>query len=171
MASPKPSKAGQPGSIRVGIIMGSQSDWPTLKAAADMLAALGVRYESRIVSAHRTPDRMAAYARGAAGRGLKAIIAGAGGAAHLPGMVASMTTLPVLGVPVESRALKGLDSLLSIAQMPGGVPVATFAIGEAGAKNAGLHAAAILALSDAGLKKRLEAWRARQTKSVAKKPK
>ena len=151
--------------------MGSQSDWPTLKAAADMLDALGVAYESRIVSAHRTPDRMADYAKNAAGRGLKVIIAGAGGAAHLPGMVASMTTLPVLGVPVQSRALKGLDSLLSIAQMPGGVPVATFAIGEAGAKNAALHAAAILALSDPALKKRLDTWRAKQTKSVAKKPK
>ena len=151
--------------------MGSQSDWPTLKPAADMLAALGVAFESRIVSAHRTPDRMAAYAKGASARGLQIIIAGAGGAAHLPGMVASMTTLPVLGVPVESRALKGLDSLLSIAQMPGGVPVATFAIGEAGAKNAALHAAAILALSDAGVKKRLAAWRVKQTKSVAKKPK
>jgi 5-(carboxyamino)imidazole ribonucleotide mutase len=155
----------------IGIIMGSQSDWPTLKAAADMLDALGLGYESRIVSAHRTPDRMADYAKTATGRGLKVIIAGAGGAAHLPGMVASMTSLPVLGVPVQSRALKGLDSLLSIAQMPGGVPVATFAIGEAGAKNAALHAAAILALSDAGLKKRLDAWRAKQTKSVAKKPK
>ncbi len=155
----------------VGIIMGSQSDWPTLKAAADILDVLGVAYESRIVSAHRTPDRMADYAKTAAARGLKVIIAGAGGAAHLPGMVASMTTLPVLGVPVPSRALKGLDSLLSIAQMPGGVPVATFAIGEAGAKNAALHAAAILALSDAALKKRLDAWRAKQTKSVAKKPK
>lgn len=156
---------------RVGIIMGSQSDWPTLKAAADMLDALGVGYETRIVSAHRTPDRMADYAKSAGTRGLKAIIAGAGGAAHLPGMVASMTTLPVLGVPVESRALKGLDSLLSIAQMPGGVPVATFAIGEAGAKNAALHAAAILALNDAGIDKRLKAWRAKQTKSVAKSPK
>jgi 5-(carboxyamino)imidazole ribonucleotide mutase len=155
----------------IGIIMGSQSDWPTLKAAADMLDALGLGYESRIVSAHRTPDRMADYAKTATERGLKVIIAGAGGAAHLPGMVASMTTLPVLGVPVQSRALKGLDSLLSIAQMPGGVPVATFAIGEAGAKNAALHAAAILALSDAGLKKRLDAWRTKQTKSVAKKPK
>jgi 5-(carboxyamino)imidazole ribonucleotide mutase len=166
MAPPSTSKAAP-----VGIIMGSQSDWPTLKAAAGMLKALGIAFESRIVSAHRTPDRMADYAKGAAGRGLKIIIAGAGGAAHLPGMVASMTTLPVLGVPVESRALKGLDSLLSIAQMPGGVPVATFAIGEAGAKNAALHAAAILALSDAGLKKRLDAWRAKQTKSVAKIPK
>jgi 5-(carboxyamino)imidazole ribonucleotide mutase len=170
MAS-KTSKAPPVGIIPVGIIMGSQSDWPTLKAAADMLDALGVAYESRIVSAHRTPDRMADYAKTATGRGLKVIIAGAGGAAHLPGMVASMTTLPVLGVPVQSRALKGLDSLLSIAQMPGGVPVATFAIGEAGAKNAALHAAAILALSDTGLKKRLDAWRAKQTKSVAKKPK
>jgi len=155
----------------VGIIMGSQSDWPTLKAAADMLQALGVAFETRIISAHRTPDRMAAYAKEAAERGLQVIIAGAGGAAHLPGMVASMTTLPVLGVPVQSRTLKGLDSLLSIAQMPGGVPVATFAIGEAGAKNAGLHAAAILALHDAALKKRLDAWRARQTKSVGKRPK
>jgi 5-(carboxyamino)imidazole ribonucleotide mutase len=151
--------------------MGSQSDWPTLKAAADMLAALKIAHETRIVSAHRTPDRMADYAKGAAARGLKVIIAGAGGAAHLPGMVASMTTLPVLGVPVQSRSLKGLDSLLSIAQMPGGVPVATFAIGEAGAKNAALHAAAILGLADAALKKRLDAWRARQTRSVAKKPK
>jgi 5-(carboxyamino)imidazole ribonucleotide mutase len=154
----------------IGIIMGSRSDWPTLKAAADMLDALGVRYETRIVSAHRTPDRMADYAKTAAGRGLKAIIAGAGGAAHLPGMVASMTTLPVLGVPVQSRTLKGLDSLLSIVQMPGGVPVASFAIGEAGAKNAALHAAAILALSDTKLDKRLKTWRARQTKSVAKRP-
>jgi 5-(carboxyamino)imidazole ribonucleotide mutase len=155
----------------VGIIMGSQSDWPTMKAAADMLDALRIRYETRIISAHRTPDRMAAYAKGAEIRGLQVIIAGAGGAAHLPGMVASMTTLPVLGVPVQSRALKGLDSLLSIAQMPGGVPVATFAIGEAGAKNAGLHAAAILGLQDAGVKKRLDAWRAKQTRSVAKSPK
>jgi 5-(carboxyamino)imidazole ribonucleotide mutase len=155
----------------VGIIMGSQSDWPTLKAAADMLDALGVGYETGIVSAHRTPDRMATYAKGAQARGIQVIIAGAGGAAHLPGMVASMTTLPVLGVPVESRALKGLDSLLSIAQMPGGVPVATFAIGEAGAKNAALHAAAILGLSDLGVKRRLDAWRAKQTRSVAKSPK
>ena len=158
-------------SVSVGIVMGSQSDWPTLKIAADMLTALGVGHETRIVSAHRTPDRMAAYAKGAELRGIKVIIAGAGGAAHLPGMVASMTTLPVLGVPVESRTLKGLDSLLSIAQMPGGVPVATFAIGEAGAKNAALHAAAILALSDARLDKRLKAWRAKQTKSVARSPK
>jgi 5-(carboxyamino)imidazole ribonucleotide mutase len=160
-----------PSKISVGIIMGSQSDWSTLKAAAAILDELGVAHETAIVSAHRTPDRMAAYAKGAGERGLKVIIAGAGGAAHLPGMIASMTTLPVLGVPVESRALKGLDSLLSIAQMPAGVPVATFAIGEPGAKNAALQAAAILALSDAKLDKRLKAWRARQTRSVAKKPK
>ena len=155
----------------VGIIMGSQSDWATMQASAHMLEALGVSHETAIVSAHRTPDRMASYARHAEERGIKVIIAGAGGAAHLPGMVASMTTLPVLGVPVESRSLKGLDSLLSIAQMPGGVPVATFAIGEAGAKNAALHAAAIIALSDLGVKKRLDAWRDKQTRSVAKKPK
>jgi 5-(carboxyamino)imidazole ribonucleotide mutase len=155
----------------VGIIMGSQSDWTTLKVAADILDQLKVAHEIRIVSAHRTPDRMAQYAKEAGARSLKVIIAGAGGAAHLPGMVASMTTLPVLGVPVESRTLKGLDSLLSIAQMPGGVPVATFAIGEAGAKNAALQAAAILALSDGALDKRLKAWRARQTRSVAKTPK
>ena len=151
--------------------MGSQSDWATMQAAAQMLEVLKVAHEMRIVSAHRTPDRMAAYAKEAEARGIKVIIAGAGGAAHLPGMVASMTTLPILGVPVPSRTLKGLDSLLSIAQMPGGVPVATFAIGEAGAKNAALHAAAILGLSDLGLKRRLDAWRARQTKSVAKRPK
>jgi 5-(carboxyamino)imidazole ribonucleotide mutase len=151
--------------------MGSQSDWETMKAAADLLDSLKVSHETRIVSAHRTPDRMVRYAREAEARGIQVIIAGAGGAAHLPGMVASMTTLPVLGVPVQSRALKGLDSLLSIAQMPGGVPVATFAIGEAGAKNAGLHAAAILGLSDAGVKARLDRWRARQTRSVAKSPK
>jgi 5-(carboxyamino)imidazole ribonucleotide mutase len=155
----------------VGIIMGSQSDWPTLKVAADMLDALGIGHESRIVSAHRTPARMVDYATTAQKRGIQVIIAGAGGAAHLPGMVASMTTLPVLGVPVQSRSLKGLDSLLSIAQMPGGVPVATFAIGEAGAKNAALHAAAILGLADAGVKKKLDAWRRKQTLSVAKSPK
>ena len=155
----------------MGIIMGSQSDWATLKVAADILEQLKVAHETRIVSAHRTPDRMVMYAREASVRGIQVIIAGAGGAAHLPGMVASMTTLPVLGVPVESRALKGLDSLLSIAQMPGGVPVATFAVGEAGAKNAALQAAAILALHDAALDKRLKAWRAKQTRSVAKSPK
>jgi 5-(carboxyamino)imidazole ribonucleotide mutase len=165
------SKASSKASVAVGIIMGSQSDWPTLKVAADMLDGLGVGHETLIVSAHRTPERMTAYAKGADARGIRVIIAGAGGAAHLPGMVASMTTLPVLGVPVQSRALKGLDSLLSIAQMPGGVPVATFAIGEAGAKNAALHAAAILGLSDVALKQRLNAWRAKQTRSVAKTPK
>lgn len=154
----------------VGLIMGSQSDWLTLKAASEILSALGVPHESKIVSAHRTPDRMTSYAKSAAGRGLKVIIAGAGGAAHLPGMTASMTALPVLGVPVESKALKGMDSLLSIVQMPGGVPVATFAIGESGAKNAALHAAAILAISDAALAKRLAKWRAKQTESVAEAP-
>jgi 5-(carboxyamino)imidazole ribonucleotide mutase len=154
----------------IGIIMGSRSDWPTLQAAASVLDELKVPYETRVVSAHRTPDRLYHYAKSAKARGLKAVIAGAGGAAHLPGMTASMTPLPVLGVPVQSRALKGLDSLLSIAQMPGGIPVATFAIGEAGAKNAGLFAAALLALEDARLAKRLEAWRAKQTKSVALSP-
>jgi 5-(carboxyamino)imidazole ribonucleotide mutase len=154
----------------VGLIMGSQSDWPTLKAASEILSTLGVRHESKIVSAHRTPERMSAYAKGAAARGLKVIIAGAGGAAHLPGMTASMTILPVLGVPVESKALKGMDSLLSIVQMPGGIPVATFAIGESGAKNAALHAAAILALSDKALAKRLAQWRAKQTGAVAEAP-
>ena len=154
----------------IGIIMGSKSDWPTLKHAADVLDELGIRYEARVVSAHRTPERLYDYARSAKPRGLKAIIAGAGGAAHLPGMTASMTVLPVLGVPVESRALKGLDSLLSIAQMPGGVPVATFAIGEAGAKNAGLFAAALLALENGALGRRLESWRARQTRSVVLSP-
>jgi len=154
----------------VGLIMGSQSDWPTLKPASEILRALGVPHESKIVSAHRTPERMTSYAKSAAGRGLKVIIAGAGGAAHLPGMTASLTTLPVLGVPVESKALKGMDSLLSIVQMPGGVPVATFAIGQSGAKNAALHAAAILALSDTTLAKRLAKWRAEQTKAVAEAP-
>lgn len=154
----------------VGIIMGSQSDWPTLRAAAAILDELGVAHETKVVSAHRTPDRLYAYARGAAKKGLKVIIAGAGGAAHLPGMTASMTILPVLGVPVESKALKGMDSLLSIVQMPGGVPVATFAIGESGAKNAALHAAAILALSDKRLARKLDAWRARQTEAVVEAP-
>jgi 5-(carboxyamino)imidazole ribonucleotide mutase len=171
MANRSRSSLNKKGAPAIGIIMGSQSDWATMQACAHMLDILRVGYETRIVSAHRTPDRMTAYAKQAESRGLKAIIAGAGGAAHLPGMVASMTTLPVLGVPVESRALKGLDSLLSIAQMPGGVPVATFAIGEAGAKNAALHAAAILGLIDTGVKQRLDAWRAKQTKSVAKTPK
>ncbi len=150
----------------VGIIMGSRSDWPTLKAAAEILDALKVPYETKVVSAHRTPQRLYDYASGARGRGLKVIIAGAGGAAHLPGMAASMTELPVLGVPVESKSLQGLDSLLSIAQMPGGVPVGTLAIGKAGATNAGLLAAGILALSDASLAHRLAEWRAGQTASV-----
>ncbi len=154
----------------VGIIMGSQSDWPTMRPAAETLAALHIPYETRIVSAHRTPDRLADYAKTARGRGLRVVIAGAGGAAHLPGMCAAWTILPVLGVPVESHALKGMDSLLSIVQMPGGVPVATFAIGEAGAKNAALHAAAILALSDEALSKRLAVWREKQTQSVAEAP-
>ena len=154
----------------IGIIMGSQSDWETMQHVAHTLDRLGIGYETRIVSAHRTPDRLYQYAKGAQGRGLKLIIAGAGGAAHLPGMTASMTTLPVLGVPVESRALKGLDSLLSIAQMPGGIPVATLAIGPAGAKNAGLYAAAILALGDAALATRLKRWRKRQTAAVKENP-
>ncbi|MEQ1716382.1 MAG: 5-(carboxyamino)imidazole ribonucleotide mutase, partial [Hyphomicrobium sp.] len=144
----------------VGIIMGSQSDWPTMKRAASVLDDLAVPYETRIVSAHRTPDRLYEYAKTAKGRGLNVIIAGAGGAAHLPGMTASMTTLPVLGVPVTSKALSGQDSLLSIVQMPAGVPVGTLAIGEAGATNAGILAASILALSDTALAGRLEAWRA-----------
>ena len=151
----------------VAIVMGSRSDWPTLKCAADALDALEVAWEARVVSAHRTPDRLVAFSRGAKAEGFKVIIAGAGGAAHLPGMVASMTELPVLGVPVKSRALKGLDSLLSIVQMPGGVPVGTLAIGEAGATNAGLLAAQILALSDEALAERLARWRADLTASVA----
>lgn len=154
----------------VGIIMGSTSDWETMRHAADVLAELGVPHETKVVSAHRTPQRLYDYANGAAGRGLKVVIAGAGGAAHLPGMAASMTHLPVLGVPVESKALKGMDSLLSIAQMPGGIPVGTLAIGKPGAINAGLLAAAILATSDAALAERLQAWRARQTESVASDP-
>ena len=154
----------------VGIIMGSTSDWETMRHAAEMLDALGVPHESKVVSAHRTPQRLYDYAAGAAGRGLKVLIAGAGGAAHLPGMAASMTHLPVLGVPVESKALKGMDSLLSIVQMPGGVPVGTLAIGKAGAVNAGLLAASILALGDSGLSARLQAWRAKQTADVASDP-
>jgi 5-(carboxyamino)imidazole ribonucleotide mutase len=155
----------------VGIIMGSQSDWPTLKCAAAVLDELGVAYEKLIVSAHRTPDRMFAYAKSARARGLKVIIAGAGGAAHLPGMVAALTSLPVLGVPVMSKALSGKDSLYSIVQMPAGVPVGTLAIGEPGATNAGLLAASILALSDSVLESRLEGRRARQTAAVADHPK
>jgi 5-(carboxyamino)imidazole ribonucleotide mutase len=154
----------------VGIIMGSRSDWETMRHAAETLEKLGVAHEAKVVSAHRTPQRLYDYATGAAARGLKVVIAGAGGAAHLPGMCASMTALPVLGVPVESKALKGMDSLLSIVQMPGGVPVGTLAIGKAGAINAGLLAAAILALSDEALGERLAAWRAAQTASVDEAP-
>jgi len=156
--------------ILVGIIMGSHSDWPTMEFAARALEEFGIAYEAEVVSAHRTPDKMIAYAETARTRGLSLIIAGAGGAAHLPGMVASKTTLPVLGVPVKSKALDGLDSLLSIAQMPAGIPVATFAIGEAGARNAGLFAVAILALNDKSLANKLEKFRATQTKSVLKNP-
>jgi 5-(carboxyamino)imidazole ribonucleotide mutase len=154
----------------VGIIMGSQSDWETMRHAAETLETLGVAHEARIVSAHRTPKRLVAYAEGARERGIKVIIAGAGGAAHLPGMVASMTTLPVLGVPIESAALKGIDSLLSIVQMPGGVPVGTLAIGKSGAVNAALLAAGILALGDAKLAKAIDKWRRAQTESVAETP-
>ena len=154
----------------VGIIMGSRSDWDTMRHAAETLDALDVTHECRVVSAHRTPERLFTYAREARGRGLKVIVAGAGGAAHLPGMAASMTSLPVLGVPVESHALKGMDSLLSIVQMPGGVPVGTLAIGRAGAINAGLLAASILALSDPELAERLDAWRANQTEGVPHEP-
>lgn len=154
----------------IGIIMGSRSDWETMREASAVLAELGVAHECKVVSAHRTPERLYDYAKSAAGRGLKAIIAGAGGAAHLPGMAASMTRLPVLGVPVESKALKGMDSLLSIVQMPAGIPVATLAIGKAGAKNAGLLAAAMLATTDEALAARLDAWRAEQSASVHETP-
>ena len=154
----------------VGLIMGSQSDWATMRHAAEILEALGVPFEARIVSAHRTPKRMMSYAAAAKGRGLKVIIAGAGGAAHLPGMTASMTPLPVLGVPVESAALKGQDSLLSIVQMPAGIPVGTLAIGRAGAVNAGLLAASIVGLGDVKIMVALEKWRARQTGAVARAP-
>lgn len=150
----------------VAVVMGSRSDWPTMKGAGEMLDALGVGWEAKVVSAHRTPGRLVDFARGAQEAGVKVIVAGAGGAAHLPGMIASMTDLPVLGVPVQSAALSGLDSLLSIVQMPGGVPVGTLAIGPAGARNAGLMAARILALSDAALAERLAAWSAEQTRSV-----
>jgi 5-(carboxyamino)imidazole ribonucleotide mutase len=154
----------------VGLIMGSKSDWDTMKGAAETLDALGVAYEAKVVSAHRTPKRLYDYAETAKARGLKVIIAGAGGAAHLPGMTAAMTPLPVLGVPVKSKDLKGLDSLLSIVQMPKGVPVGTLAIGEAGAVNAGLLAAAILALNDDALAARLDAYRAAQTEAVTESP-
>lgn len=155
----------------VGVIMGSQSDWPVMEKACELLDQLGVAYEAQIVSAHRTPQRLYDYANGAKARGLKVIIAGAGGAAHLPGMAASMTPLPVLGVPVQSRALNGIDSLLSIAQMPKGVPVGTLAIGEAGAANAGLLAASIIALEDTGVAEKLDAFRAAQTQAVQETPK
>ncbi|MBI1340504.1 5-(carboxyamino)imidazole ribonucleotide mutase [bacterium] len=161
-----PVSAKPSGSPLVGVVMGSRSDWPTMQHAATMLDALGIPYETKVVSAHRTPDRLVTYAKSASERGLRAIIAGAGGAAHLPGMLAAMTPLPVLGVPVRSAALSGLDSLLSIVQMPRGVPVATFAIGDHGAGNAGLFAAAILAGSDPDLAARLSAWRDRQTEGV-----
>lgn len=154
----------------VGVIMGSASDWPTMRAACEMLDELGVPNEAAVVSAHRTPERLYEYARSASDRGLRVIIAGAGGAAHLPGMVAALTHVPVLGVPVQSKALSGLDSLLSIVQMPGGVPVGTLAIGEAGAKNAGLLAAQILATTDAALAERVRAYRARQTQGVPTDP-
>ena len=154
----------------VGIIMGSQSDWETMEHASDALDRLGIDHESHIVSAHRTPERLYEYARSARSRGLRVIIAGAGGAAHLPGMVAALTPLPVLGVPIESRALNGMDSLLSIVQMPAGIPVATFAIGRAGAVNAALFATAILGLSDAAAGRALDSWREAQTQGVADRP-
>lgn len=155
---------------QVGIIMGSQSDWPTMQQAAMMLEQFGIAYETKVVSAHRTPDLLVEYAKSAAGRGLKVVIAGAGGAAHLPGMVASMTRLPVLGVPVQSKALSGWDSLLSIVQMPGGVPVATLAIGDAGAKNAGILAAQILGTNDETIADKLNAFRIAQTNAVLAQP-
>jgi 5-(carboxyamino)imidazole ribonucleotide mutase len=156
--------------VSIGVIMGSRSDWETMRHAADTLTALDIAHECKVVSAHRTPDRLVSYAKGAVDRGLQVIIAGAGGAAHLPGMVASMTRVPVLGVPVQSAALSGLDSLLSIVQMPGGVPVGTLAIGKAGAINAALLAAGILANNDPALAARLDAWRAKQTEAVAESP-
>jgi len=158
------------GAKPVAIVMGSQSDWATLRHAAETLSALGVQYDARVVSAHRTPDRLVAFAKGARAAGVKVIIAGAGGAAHLPGMTAAMTILPVFGVPVESKALSGVDSLYSIVQMPPGVPVGTLAIGAAGAVNAALLAASVLALGDTALAERLEAWRRRQTEAVAERP-
>ena len=156
--------------VRIGVIMGSRSDWETMRHAAETLEALGIAYETKVVSAHRTPDRLVSYAKGAVDKGLHVIIAGAGGAAHLPGMVSAMTRVPVLGVPVQSAALSGLDSLLSIVQMPGGVPVGTLAIGKAGAINAALLAAGILANNDPALADRLDAWRAQQTDSVSESP-
>jgi len=158
------------GTPRVGVVMGSRSDWDTMQHAADVLTELGVAHEVRVVSAHRTPDLLFQYAEQAAGRGIQVVIAGAGGAAHLPGMLAAKTRLPVFGVPVQSKALNGMDSLLSIAQMPAGIPVGTLAIGRAGAVNAGLLAAAVLALHDEGLAKSLDAWRTRQTQAVIDQP-
>ena len=161
MTHPKP---------KIAIIMGSQSDWPTLRAGADMLKMLGIIFDTKIISAHRTPERLYDFARGAKKSGYQVIIAGAGGAAHLPGMAAALTSLPVLGVPIESKALKGMDSLLSIVQMPGGVPVGTLAIGKSGAKNAALLAAAILALHDTELSERLDDWRSAQSTQVRERP-
>jgi 5-(carboxyamino)imidazole ribonucleotide mutase len=166
----KPRRVAPPVAPLVAIVMGSQSDWATMRHAAERLDDLKVPYEAKIVSAHRTPDRLAAFAKGARDAGFMVVIAGAGGAAHLPGMVAAMTTLPVLGVPVETGALKGADSLYSIVQMPAGIPVGTLAIGKAGAANAGLLAAAILATADPALAKRLEKWRRAQTEAVAERP-
>ncbi|GAA3864069.1 5-(carboxyamino)imidazole ribonucleotide mutase [Celeribacter arenosi] len=170
MRLPKKHRGFPDMSVKVGIIMGSQSDWPTMKNAADILDTLGIAYETKIVSAHRTPDRLWTYGKEAAGRGLQAIIAGAGGAAHLPGMMASKTRVPVIGVPVQTRALSGVDSLYSIVQMPRGFPVATMAIGDAGAMNAGLMAAAILANGDADLAARLDAWRDALSASIPDEP-
>lgn len=169
---PQNNNVDEPGaeSCPVAVIMGSQSDWPTMKGAADILAQLGIGHKARIISAHRTPDRLVNFSKSARSQGFKVIIAGAGGAAHLPGMCASMTPLPVLGVPVKSSTMSGQDSLLSIVQMPAGIPVGTLAIGEAGAKNAALLAASILALSDDALAERLEAWRSAQSASVGQVP-
>lgn len=168
--APRKKRSSAAKSPAVGIVMGSQSDWETMKNAADTLKALKIPHETRIVSAHRTPDRLASYAKEARDRGLKVIIAGAGGAAHLPGMLAAMTPVPVFGVPVESKALSGMDSLLSIVQMPAGIPVGTLAIGRAGAVNAALLAAAVLATTDQTIAKALDSWRAKQTRAVADKP-
>jgi len=170
MAGQQEGHEGANGAVAVGVIMGSRSDWETMRHVSETLQALEIPHECKVVSAHRTPQRLYDYATGAVGRGLKVVIAGAGGAAHLPGMTASMTRLPVLGVPVESKALSGMDSLLSIVQMPAGIPVGTLAIGRAGAVNAALLAASMLAVNDAALADRLDAWRARQTADVAQEP-
>lgn len=168
--APPPSPPSPLGAPPVAIVMGSQSDWPTMRCTANVLDELAVPYDARIVSAHRTPDRLHAFGKGAAAQGFKVIVAGAGGAAHLPGMLAALTHLPVLGVPIRSQALNGLDSLLSIVQMPAGIPTGTLAIGEAGATNGGLLAAAILALSDEALAQRLQAWRVARSGAVADRP-